>query len=86
MISQTCYLFWDTQYNVSNKIEKGHLPDQVKEEIPRVIGTTRELWSRSKTKSLEMMSELGIPMSVTSNLEAGELALNMDIQACSGRT
>ena len=34
------------------------------------------------TESLEMTSELGIPVSVTSNPEAGRLALNMDIQAC----
>ena len=31
----------------------------------------------SKTKSLEMTSELGIPVSVTSNREAGKLALTL---------
>ena len=41
------------------------------------IGTTRELWPRSKTKSLEMTSKLGIQVGVTSNSEAGKLALNM---------
>ena len=40
----------------------------------------------SKTKSLEMTSKLGIPVSVTSNPEAGKLALNMDIHVSSGRT
>ena len=37
------------------------------------IGTTRELWPTLKTKSLEMRSKLGIPVSVTSNPEAGKL-------------
>ena len=50
-----------------------------------IIGTTKELWPRSK-RSLEMTSKLGIPVSVTSNPEAGKLALNMDIQTRSGRT
>ena len=49
------------------------------------IGITRELWPRSKTESLVMTSKLGIPVSVTSNPEAGKLALNMDIQAYNGR-
>ena len=40
------------------------------EEIPTLlfIGTTRELWPRSK-KSLEMTSKLGIPVSVTLNMD-----------------
>ena len=53
---------------------------------PLMIGTTRELSPTSKIESLEMTSKLGIPMSVTSNPEAGKFALNIDIQACSGRT
>ena len=51
-----------------------------------LVGTTKELWPTSKTKSLEMRSKLGIPVSVTSNPDAEKLVLNMDIQACSGRT
>ena len=42
--------------------------------------TTGELWPKSRTKSLEMTSKFGIPVSVTSNPEAGKLAINMDTQ------
>ena len=42
----------------------------------------RELWPRSKMKILEMTSELGISVRVTSNREAGNFSINMDVQAC----
>ena len=51
----------------------------------RLIGTTRELWPSSKTKSLRMTSKLGIPLSVMSNPEAGKLVINMDVQPCNER-
>ena len=54
--------------------------------IPAFVVTARELWPKSKTKSLEMTSKLCIPASVTSNPEVVLPAINIDVQPCSERT